>query len=256
MYISEATSVAARLNASWALSVPAMSLVRNRYEHAVRISWLARQKDQLALRDFVASHYSKANKVFRNMTPSQLSAYVALHGQPDSWLTDVPTKAQRALLQRWQATPLSELVQARDKADAFGSTTLDGLTLAKFYNSIYRQFSSAAHLDGYALNLIGLHQSTDCMVLAPHPMWPSMLALHDALFCIIQCREALIAFYSADRTARFLELYDEWQGYSDELVAGYEQRPILKQVSAQLVGGFARRENCYANSRGDGVVAD
>src|SRR5450631_4390180 len=44
-YISEITSTAIRLNASWALTHAAMSLVRDRYEQLVRFSWLARQKD-------------------------------------------------------------------------------------------------------------------------------------------------------------------------------------------------------------------
>lgn len=43
VYIGETTSVALRLNAIWALTLPAFSLCRDRYEQTVRFSWLARQ---------------------------------------------------------------------------------------------------------------------------------------------------------------------------------------------------------------------
>src|SRR4051794_23772325 len=45
MYISDATSTAIRLTATWSLIPSAMSLLRDRYEQAVRFSWLARNPD-------------------------------------------------------------------------------------------------------------------------------------------------------------------------------------------------------------------
>jgi hypothetical protein len=42
LYIAEITSTAIRLNATWALTPAAMSLLRDRYEQTVRFSWLVR----------------------------------------------------------------------------------------------------------------------------------------------------------------------------------------------------------------------
>ena len=42
LYIAEMTSSAIRLNMSWALAHPAMSLFRDRYEQTLRFSWLVR----------------------------------------------------------------------------------------------------------------------------------------------------------------------------------------------------------------------
>ena len=49
MYMAESASTAVRLNATWSLSLPAMSLLRDRYEQVVRFSWLARQTDKRTL---------------------------------------------------------------------------------------------------------------------------------------------------------------------------------------------------------------
>lgn len=42
LYIAEITSTAIRLNASWALTHAALSLLRDRYEQTIRFSWLVR----------------------------------------------------------------------------------------------------------------------------------------------------------------------------------------------------------------------
>src|SRR5438270_11108205 len=46
MYIAESTSNAIRMDATWELIPPTMSLVRDRYEQTVRFSWLIRNPDQ------------------------------------------------------------------------------------------------------------------------------------------------------------------------------------------------------------------
>lgn len=55
MYMAESTSTALRLNATWSLSLPAMSLLRDRYEQVVRFSWLARQTDSIELAKFIVT---------------------------------------------------------------------------------------------------------------------------------------------------------------------------------------------------------
>ena len=60
MYMAESTSTAIRLNATWSLSLPAMSLLRDRYEQVVRFSWLARQTDSAELAAFIDTYYAMA----------------------------------------------------------------------------------------------------------------------------------------------------------------------------------------------------
>ena len=60
-----------------------------------------------------------------------------------------------------------------------------------FYDSIYRQGSSVSHYDLYSVNMLGLHDSPQGLILAPDPGMPIVLALHCAIFDIVQCGEAL-----------------------------------------------------------------
>ena len=66
MFISEVMSLGIRMNASWGLTHAAMSLLRDRYEQAVRFSWLARQADQREMKKYLLSFYSKARKLMRS----------------------------------------------------------------------------------------------------------------------------------------------------------------------------------------------
>ncbi len=212
LYISETTSVAARLSASWALSLPAMSLVRDRYEQTVRFSWLARQPDHRELVKFLGSYYAKANKVFRNLSPTQRTELEKTGAPLDEWMTTSPTREQRAYLERWEALSLDAMAAKRDALPPLGGTPLDLETLADLYTPIYRQFSSVAHFDAYGAQMLGLHQAPSGeLVLAPEPWWPAILSMYDALFSLIQCHEALLAFYGAGRTEIFSSLHGHWR---------------------------------------------
>ena len=97
MYIGESTSTAIRLNVTWALSLPGMSLVRDRYEQAVRFSWLARQSDNTEMVKFLGSYYAKANKVMRGVAPN-IRAELDKIAKPEGWMTETPTKEQKDYL--------------------------------------------------------------------------------------------------------------------------------------------------------------
>jgi hypothetical protein len=211
MYIAEATSTAVRLNATWGLSTPAMSLARDRYEQVVRFSWLARQTTNLEWAKFLGSHYDKSNKLYRSMSDAQRKEFDKLTGALPSWMTSAPTKEKRKFLERWQATPLDVLARKRDELLGPGKSALDKATLADLYTPIYAQFSSVTHYDFYALQLVGLHKSpAGQWVLAPDPQWPGILCLHNALFDIIQCHEASVAYFGGTEAEEFNSLYTSW----------------------------------------------
>jgi hypothetical protein len=211
LYISETTSVSARLSASWALSLPAMSLIRDRYEQTVRFSWLTRQPDHKELVKFIGSYYAKANKVFRNLSPAQRAEFEKTGAPLDEWMTTSPTKEERTYLERWEALPLDAMAAKRDTLPPRADTPLDQETLADLYTPVYRQFSSVTHFDAYGARMLGLHKaSSGELVLAPDPWWPAILSMYDALFSLVQCHEALLAFYETERKERFSSLHARW----------------------------------------------
>jgi hypothetical protein len=110
MYLAESTSTAVRLNATWSLSLPAMSLLRDRYEQVVRFSWLARQTDSTELTAFIDTYYAKAAKVFGNISPMQ---WAHLAGELDVQKElQVPlTKEERTHLARWEDLDLRSMAR-------------------------------------------------------------------------------------------------------------------------------------------------
>lgn len=46
--------------------------------------------------------------------------------------------------------------------------------------------------------------------MAPDPNWPAMLCLHNALFDIIQCREATKGYFNVD-DPEYETLFEEWR---------------------------------------------
>lgn len=81
-----------------------------------------------------------------------------------------------------------------------------------FYDSIYRQGSSVAHCDLSSINMLGLYQSPEGLVLAPDPHIPIelALALHCAIFDIVQCCEALARAGVPASVGLLDALVDEW----------------------------------------------
>jgi hypothetical protein len=211
MYLAESTSTAVRLNTTWGLSLPGMSLVRDRYEQCVRFSWLARQKDTKEWAKYLGSYYSKVIKLYQSMTPTQRAEYDTLQGPAEPWVAEKPTRAQREYLARWSALPLDVLASKRDKMLGVGTTRLDRATLADLYTSVYAHFSSVTHYDFYSLSMLALYPSKHGPhVLAPDPKWPAILGVENALFDIIQCREATAAYFDSKDAETYSALYAEW----------------------------------------------
>ena len=211
IYISETTSVSGRLCASWALSLPAMSLVRDRYEQTVRFSWLARQSDQKEFVKFIGSYYAKANKVFQNQSRKQQDEYLKTGAPVEDWMKALPTKEERKYLGRWEELSLDVMASKRDALKPLADLKLDQEGLADLYNPIYRQFSSVSHFDAYGAQILGLQRApSGDLVLAPDPLWPAILSMYDSLFSLIQCHEALIAFYDVDQKKQFSALHVRW----------------------------------------------
>ncbi|MCA0301713.1 MAG: hypothetical protein LCH95_04845 [Proteobacteria bacterium] len=219
MYVAEATSVAIRVNASWALSHPALSLLRDRYEQVVRFSWLARQAGTMQMTRYVASYYAKAMQLHRSMSNIEKAEYVSIRGELDEWMSEELTKEQRASLNRWNDLDLRSMVQKRDKLPPLSDCEVAKEKLASLYTSIYAQFSSVTHYDMYSMNMLGLYKSPDGqMVLAPDPHWPSLINVHNSLFDLIQCFEMTRRYLDKDADQEFSSILKDWRGYMERVV--------------------------------------
>jgi hypothetical protein len=212
MYVAESTSVATQLCTSWALSLPGMSLSRDRYEQTVRFSWLARQPDNAELVKYIGSYYSKTNKVFRSISPELRAEIERASSKMEPWMTETPTKEQREIVERWEKFDLRSMASKRDALRPPRDTPLNREPLADLYAAFYQQFSSVTHCDMYGMRMLGLQDApSGKKVLAADPNWPAVICFYTALFDLIQCNDAVCASYSVPCPDALDSLFDEWQ---------------------------------------------
>lgn len=212
MYISETTSAAIRLIVSWGLSMPGMSLLRDRYEQVVRFSWLARQTEDSEFPKYLASSYSKMNSLYQNLSSVQQTKFQQIMGDLPEWVIQKPSKEQSIYLRQWESPDLQSMANKRDGLRPLWPGELGKQPLAGLYTSIYRQFSSVAHFDMYSVSMLSFYKAkNEDVVLAPNPWWPSILSLHNSLFDLIQCAEALIGFHGCSELDQFDHLFREWR---------------------------------------------
>lgn len=205
MYVAEASSSGLRLNASWALTHPAFSLCRDRYEQCVRFSWLVRQPDDREWYRYIADYYLARNRMKHAFKQKGIDPLVDL----DDGLDQLPPHL-RNRFSYWRNTPIDQMARRRDELEGITGSRIDREDLLSFYDSIYRQGSSVAHYDLYSINMLGLHNGPDELVLAPDPYLPIVLALHCALFDIVQCSEALAKTNALISTEPLDEMINEW----------------------------------------------
>jgi hypothetical protein len=219
MYIAEVTSIALRLNASWALSHPALSLLRDRYEQTVRFSWLARQSDNTQMVQYIASYYAKSIKLYHSMTEAQKKELDKMGFTAPDWLSASPTKEQRDYLNRWNSFDLRSMANERDNLPSLSDSRLGKETLGDLYNGIYAQFSSVTHYDMYSMNILGFHEAPNGqLVLAPNPHFPSVINLYNSLFDLVQCFEATRRYLEVDAEEPFSAAYEEWCKHRNRVI--------------------------------------
>jgi hypothetical protein len=211
LYIAEITSTAIRLDASWALTHAAMSLLRDRYEQTVRFSWLVRNPDQTEFDKYERAIFAKINSLIRNVNPETRRHFAETRGSPPPWATEALTKEQRAFLDAWGTLDLKSMAKKRDAFPPLAGTALAREGLAHSYERIYAQFSSVTHYDRYSIELLGIQQAPDGTgVLVAQPHWPGLLILQSTYFDIIQCFEATQVCHKQNAATQFEALLAEW----------------------------------------------
>lgn len=205
MYVAEASSSGLRLNASWALTHPAFSLCRDRYEQCVRFSWLVRQANDREWYRYIADYYLARNRMKHAFRQNGIDPRVNL----DDGLDEMPAEL-RQRFSYWRNMPIDQMARRRDELEGITGSRVDSEGLLGLYDSIYRQGSSVAHYDLYSVNMLGLHDGPEGLVLAPDPYMPIVLVIHCALFDIVQCSEALAKSGASAPIETLDELIGEW----------------------------------------------
>jgi hypothetical protein len=194
IYLAESTSTGIRMNATWTLILPAMSLLRDRYEQVVRFSWLSRQTDLKQLIAFLDHFHVRSSVIFGDVSPAQwaqLEDVLPNKIEPPKKLT----KEEKTFLARWEKLDLRSMATKRDALPAKTKSPIEEQTLADLYTPVYQQFSSVSHGDAFGLDILRLWtNSAGVSVLSPDPWWPAFICLFNCLFDLIQCHEAVSAF--------------------------------------------------------------
>lgn len=215
LYAAESHSAAIRIDATWSLVLPAMSLLRDRYEQVVRFSWLARQTDSEQFAAFIDTYYAKAAKVFGNISPATWAEYEAMPAKPN---VQAPlSKQDREHLSRWESLDLRSMAEKRDKLPPKTSSVVDTQPLADLYPSVYQQFSSVSHTDMFALNMLNFFKnSAGDRVLAADPQWPAVVCVLNAMMDIVQCHDAVSGFTDKAHEKAYDDLIIEWVALRDQ----------------------------------------
>jgi hypothetical protein len=211
LYIAEIASSAIRLNASWGLAHAAMSLLRDRYEQAVRFSWLVRNPDPQAFDKYDRTKFTKMSDLARSAKPETRAHFEKLFGPLPAWATEPPTKEQRAFYEEWSKLDLRSMAAKRDEFTPLSELTIAREKLAPWYNSIYAQFSSVSHYDRYSIELMMINKLNDGrQYLGTQPHWPRLLILQNAYFDVVQCFEASHVCHRRDAATTFEGFLAEW----------------------------------------------
>ena len=208
MHISEVTSATIRANISWDLTHPSMSLLRDRYEQALRFSWLARQPDDGEAEKYRRYFYGKVRSLLKNMPQDARSRLEARFGQVPEWATVPLSKEEQNRLKDWDNLDLRTLATRRDNMPPLSALDLSQDKMADLYDGIYSQFSSVSHFDMLGLELLkarNLKNGSIDFVTEPH--WPGLLAIQNCRMDIIQCFECLTTYYGLDVAKQFNKMY-------------------------------------------------
>jgi hypothetical protein len=210
MHIAESTSNAIRMDATWAFIPPTMSLVRDRYEQTVRFSWLVRNPDKEEYHKYERFMLAKIRKVARDIAPETIKRF-AKAGQLPLWITEPLSKEDREYLEEWEKLNLKSMAARRDGFPPIADNLLSREKLEKWYNAVYRQFSSVSHYDRFSIEMVSPQPyEGDTVVMGLQPHWSKLLILYTVLLDIIQCYEATSVCFEQDTSIKFESLFLEW----------------------------------------------
>jgi hypothetical protein len=221
MHIAEATSNAIRMNATWALIPPAMSLVRDRYEQTVRFSWLARNPDPDEWLKYERALFGKINSIVRRLDSNTIHRHANPYRPLPQWATEPLDKKQRAYLDAWNAMDLRSMAKKRDVLPAITDTPLANEGLACWSDAVYAQFSSVSHYDRFSIEMVKTESNNDGTFALTVPYhWIPRLILYTGILDMIQCFEITYVCFQKQTTIKFESLFLEWRSLARNLETG------------------------------------
>jgi hypothetical protein len=211
MHIAESTSNGIRMDATWGLIPPAMSLVRDRYEQTIRFSWLVRNPNKGEYEKYERFMIEKIRNVVRNIAPETVERFAEVGQVLPLWTTQQLTKEERDYLEEWERLDLRSMAAKRDGFPPIANNRLSNEKLEPWYNAVYRQLSSISHYDRFAVEMVRPRPVEDCKVVMDfEPHWPQLLILYTVLLDIIQCYEGTSVCFDRDTSIKFESLFIEW----------------------------------------------
>jgi hypothetical protein len=212
MYLAEVTSNAIRMDATWELTPAAMSLVRDRYEQTVRFSWLVRNPDPEEFDKYERFMLAKIRNIVRNVDLETITRAIESGTTIPQWATETLTKEDQKYLEAWEQIDLPSMATKRDAFLPICDNFLSKEKLERWYNAVYRQFSSVSHYDRFAVEMVSPVPSgeDEVVVMSMRPHWPKLLILYTSLLDIIQCFEATAVCFKRESAIQFESLFLEW----------------------------------------------
>lgn len=202
-YQAKTTSLAARLNNSWALCLPAFALTRVRLEQTIICSYLIHEDESVGLRRFVAfisiEHYKTSRIVMEDPSLAKHLSHIDFDAMQNE-----AVKAQEEFRpgfslendkfeRKWTNLDLRSLAKKRDDLVNASSFAFKH-SLEREYVTIYKEASSVVHSDCSSLSYSFLNifaSPSGVPVLMAVPAWATIVSAATAHYDILQCYEIL-----------------------------------------------------------------
>ena len=202
-YQAKSTSLAARLNNSWTLCLPAFALTRVRLEQTIICSYLIHEDESVGLRRFVAfisiGHYKASRIVMEDPSLAEHLSHIDLDAMQKE-----ASKAQEEFKpgfslendkfeRKWTNLDLRSLAKKRDDLVNASSFAFKH-SLERAYVTIYTEASSVVHSDCSSLSCSFLNifaSPSGVPVLMAVPAWATIVSAATAHYDILQCYEIL-----------------------------------------------------------------
>jgi hypothetical protein len=183
MHIAESTSNAIRMDATWGLIPPTMSLVRDRYEQTVRFSWLVRNPAKEEFDKYERFMFVKIRALVRDIDPATVTRFSIAGQELPAWATEILSREDRAYLEAWKKVDLRSMAAKRDEFPPIADNSLSKEKLERWYSPVYRQFSSMTHYDRFGVEMVQPQPTEDGkVVIETRPHWPKLLILYTAFW--------------------------------------------------------------------------
>jgi hypothetical protein len=226
-YQAKTTSLAIRINTSWALVMPAFALTRVRLEQAIVCSYLLHEDTERGIVPFVkyipigqhrgtqaAMEDAELAKRLTGQIDHEKLEADAITAQEE--LTPGFTIENGKFQRNWTLLDLRSMAKRRD-ALVQNKPPLHEHPLEREYLSIYKVASSVVHADCSSLSYHYLDlfpSSSGTPVLMAKPVWATIVAAATAHYDILQAHEILSWMGIQDDT-RFKGLMTEWRACRD-----------------------------------------